>query len=140
MALSRRQFLRSGTFASSLLILPRGLRAQSPVSPNARLQIALIGVGGRGRAPLTALQDEQIVAFCDVDHDRARAEVGQQKKATTGLFDRFSQAGHPDRRGLGLGLYIARCIVEAHGGRIWAVSQLGKGSAFHFTIPNTRPS
>jgi signal transduction histidine kinase len=56
------------------------------------------------------------------------------------IFERFSQAGQPDRRGLGLGLYIARCIVEAHGGRIWAVSELGKGSAFHFTIPNTRPS
>jgi len=53
------------------------------------------------------------------------------------IFDRFSQAGQPDRRGLGLGLYIARCIVEAHGGRIWAVSELGKGSAFHFTIPST---
>ena len=56
------------------------------------------------------------------------------------IFERFSQAGHADRRGLGLGLYIARCIVEAHGGRIWAVSELGKGSTFHFTIPNTRPS
>ncbi len=51
------------------------------------------------------------------------------------IFERFSQAGHADRRGLGLGLYISRCIVEAHGGRIWAESELGKGSAFHFTIP-----
>jgi signal transduction histidine kinase len=56
------------------------------------------------------------------------------------IFERFSQAGSADRRGLGLGLYIARSIVEEHGGRIWADSQLGKGSAFHFTIPNTRPS
>ena len=56
------------------------------------------------------------------------------------IFERFSQAGQAGRRGLGLGLYIARCIVEAHAGRIWAVSELGKGSAFHFTIPTTRPS
>lgn len=56
------------------------------------------------------------------------------------IFERFSQAGQADRRGLGLGLYIARCIVEAHGGRIWADSEAGKGSAFHFTIPNARPS
>ena len=56
------------------------------------------------------------------------------------IFERFSQAGHSDRRGLGLGLYIARCIVEVHGGRIWAVSEPGKGSAFHFTIPNSRPA
>jgi signal transduction histidine kinase len=51
------------------------------------------------------------------------------------IFERFSQAGHPDRRGLGLGLYIARCIVAAHGGKIWAESEPGKGSVFHFTIP-----
>jgi signal transduction histidine kinase len=52
------------------------------------------------------------------------------------MFERFSQAAH-DRRGLGLGLYIARCIVEAHGGRIWAESELGAGSAFHFTLPRS---
>src|SRR4029079_7705622 len=56
------------------------------------------------------------------------------------VFERFSQAGQADRRGLGLGLYIARCIVEAHGGRIWADSEPGKGSAFTFTIPNAPPS
>jgi signal transduction histidine kinase len=51
------------------------------------------------------------------------------------VFERFWQVGKNDRRGLGLGLYISRCIVEAHGGRIWAESKLGTGSAFHFTIP-----
>ena len=51
------------------------------------------------------------------------------------MFERFSQAGQVDRRGLGLGLYIARCVVTAHGGRIWADSELGRGSVFHFTIP-----
>jgi signal transduction histidine kinase len=56
------------------------------------------------------------------------------------IFERFSQASQPDRRGLGLGLYIARCIVQAHGGRIWVESAPGKGSAFHFTIPSARPS
>jgi signal transduction histidine kinase len=52
------------------------------------------------------------------------------------MFERFSQAAQ-DRRGRGLGLYIARCIVEAHGGAIWAESQLGAGSAFHVTLPRT---
>lgn len=56
------------------------------------------------------------------------------------IFERFSQAGKRDRRGLGLGLYIARCIVEAHGGRIWVESEAGKGSAFKFAIPNARPA
>jgi predicted dehydrogenase len=91
MPLSRREFLRTSTFASSVLILPRGLKAQRSIAPNARLQIAMIGVGGRGRAPLAALQEEQIVAFCDVDHERARAVPAQQKKAKN-LLEPFKQA------------------------------------------------
>ena len=51
------------------------------------------------------------------------------------IFERFWQVGKNDRRGLGLGLYISKCIVEAHGGRIWAESQEGKGSQFRFTLP-----
>ena len=51
------------------------------------------------------------------------------------IFERFSQGGRPDRTGLGLGLYIARRIVEAHGGEIWAESEPGRGSKFRFTLP-----
>jgi signal transduction histidine kinase len=51
------------------------------------------------------------------------------------VFERFTQVGKNDQRGLGLGLYISRCIVDAHGGRIWVESKLGEGSAFNFTIP-----
>jgi signal transduction histidine kinase len=50
------------------------------------------------------------------------------------VFERFWQA-KCDRRGLGLGLYIAKSIVDAHGGRIWAESRPGAGSTFHFTLP-----
>jgi signal transduction histidine kinase len=52
------------------------------------------------------------------------------------VFERFWQAGKDDRRGLGLGLYIAKSIVDAHGGRIWVESRFGAGSTFHFTIPS----
>ncbi len=51
------------------------------------------------------------------------------------VFERFWQIGANDRRGLGLGLYISRCIVEAHGGTIWAESELGEGSRLSFTLP-----
>jgi len=51
------------------------------------------------------------------------------------VFDRFSQASQNDRRGLGLGLYIARCIIDAHGGEIGVASVPGHGSTFHFTVP-----
>jgi signal transduction histidine kinase len=51
------------------------------------------------------------------------------------IFDRFQQLRSADRRGLGLGLYIAKRIVDAHGGRIWVESQPGVGSTFSFTLP-----
>lgn len=52
------------------------------------------------------------------------------------VFERFWQGGDNDRTGVGLGLHISKCIVEAHGGRIWAESKVRGGSAFHFTIPS----
>ena len=51
------------------------------------------------------------------------------------IFERFWQVGKNDSRWMGLGLYISKCIVEAHRGRIWAESTPGKGSRFHFTLP-----
>lgn len=53
----------------------------------------------------------------------------------TAVFERFTQLLESDHRGLGLGLYIAKSLVEAQKGRIWAVSTLGTGSAFSFTLP-----
>ena len=55
------------------------------------------------------------------------------------LFDRFYR-GEADTasgaRGLGLGLYITKSLVEAHGGRVWAVSEgPGRGSTFSFALP-----
>jgi signal transduction histidine kinase len=54
------------------------------------------------------------------------------------LFDRFWQARSADRRGLGLGLHIAKSIAEAHGGRLWVESTIGSGSTFHFAMPMIR--
>ncbi len=55
------------------------------------------------------------------------------------IFERFSQLKRNDRRGLGLGLFIAKWIVDAHGGRIWVRSEVGKGSTFSFTLPLSVP-
>jgi signal transduction histidine kinase len=52
------------------------------------------------------------------------------------IFGRFWQA-RSDHRGIGLGLAIAKGIVEAHNGRIWVESHVGLGSTFYFTLPTT---
>ena len=51
------------------------------------------------------------------------------------LFDRYWKGKATGRHGLGLGLFIARGIVEAHGGHLWVESELGRGTTFHFTLP-----
>jgi signal transduction histidine kinase len=53
------------------------------------------------------------------------------------IFERFWQRRTCDRQGLGLGLYISRCLVAAHSGRIWAESKRGAGTTVLFTVPTT---
>ncbi|MGB7537150.1 MAG: ATP-binding protein [Anaerolineales bacterium] len=55
------------------------------------------------------------------------------------VFDRFYRGPENAKRtkGAGLGLYLAKAVVEAHGGRIWIESQPGKGTRASFTLPRT---
>ena len=61
--------------------------------------------------------------------------AGISASALPHVFERFWQHDVDTTRGLGLGLYICKKIVEAHGGRIWAESGLGSGATFRFTLP-----
>ena len=59
------------------------------------------------------------------------------------LFCRFRRASQAQRQGvpgLGLGLFISKGLIEAHGGRIWVESQVGQGSTFSFLLPAGEPS
>lgn len=51
------------------------------------------------------------------------------------VFERFVQLSKTDRRGVGLGLFISKCIVTGHGGRIWVENREGEGSTFCFDLP-----
>jgi hypothetical protein len=65
--------------------------------------------------------------------------VGIPDEDLKSIFDRLFQVksnqDKASRRGLGLGLYISKELVNRHGGKIWVTSEVGKGSNFIFTLP-----
>lgn len=71
-------------------------------------------------------------------HDQGN---GMTREEMSHLFERFYRSPRVKHRtpGTGLGLAICREIVQAHGGRIWAESEEGKGSIFRFTLPLAPP-
>ncbi|HLV61653.1 MAG TPA: ATP-binding protein [Fredinandcohnia sp.] len=78
---------------------------------------------------LRFVSNEREVEFCITN----RGE-GIAPEQMTSLFERFSR-GSRARGSVGLGLYIAKGIVEAHGGRIWAESEPGERTTFFFRLP-----
>jgi signal transduction histidine kinase len=74
-------------------------------------------------------------AGADIEFSVKDNGPGISPDAKLKVFERFSQIKFKDRRGLGLGLFISKWIVEAHHGKIWVESELGQGSDFKFLIP-----
>jgi len=88
-----------------------------------------------GSASLRAASDAAGVRLSVAD-----TGIGIPPTMLEAVFERFWQVGKNDRRGTGLGLYISRSIVEAHGGRIWAESVVGVGTTVHLTLPAAAPA
>jgi PAS domain S-box-containing protein len=68
--------------------------------------------------------------------------MGIPKEHLPRIFDRFHRVDNRDTRevgGTGIGLYLVKHLVEAHGGKIWVESEVGKGSNFLFTLPEKPP-
>ncbi len=84
--------------------------------------------GGRVQLRIGLGKDAVDIAVIDNGPGIAREDLAH-------IFDRYWQLAPGQRRSSGLGLYIARGIVDAHRGRIWAESQLGHGTAFRVTLP-----
>lgn len=84
---------------------------------------------------LEATTDEATVSVIDQG-------PGIPENARAQLFERYFRGVTSSRsaaEGLGLGLYVAHGIVDAHGGRMWLESEPGKGSTFAFTLPRSQP-
>jgi len=84
--------------------------------------------GGRVRVEASGSEREVEVAVTDDGPGIPPEELPR-------VFDRFYRGSNAKPEGVGLGLAIAKSIVEAHGGRIWVESSPGKGSRFAFSVP-----
>lgn len=109
------------------------------LADSARIQQVLSNLVGNavkftprnGRITVTAESMDGEVRFAVID-----TGPGIPAEQLPHIFGRFWQARTSDRRGIGLGLAIAKGIVEAHDGRIWVESDVGLGSTFYFTLPS----
>ena len=90
--------------------------------------------GGKVEISAALIQEEIRIAVVDTGS-------GIPAEAQSTIFDKFVQVKKVSETtpgSVGLGLAIAKQVVEAHGGRIWVESEPGHGSAFYFTLPLTR--
>ncbi|HEY0963749.1 MAG TPA: HAMP domain-containing sensor histidine kinase, partial [Pseudomonadales bacterium] len=87
-----------------------------------------------GTITVNAFADAGTVHFVVAD-----TGPGLEKHELPKVFDRFWQSGESSKSSAGLGLAIAKGIVEAHEGKIWVESEKGEGCFFHFVIPVAAP-
>jgi signal transduction histidine kinase len=68
-------------------------------------------------------------------HDTGMGIPAEEQKHLFEKFYRVNNTATREQGGTGLGLYIARSLIEMYGGKIWVESEVGKGSTFAFSLP-----
>ncbi|HEX8271802.1 MAG TPA: ATP-binding protein [Longimicrobiaceae bacterium] len=109
-------------------VLVDGLRVQQVLSNLVGNALKFTPVGGVITLRAEARGAEVQVSVADTG-------PGISPEQLPHVFGRFWQGGSKDGLGVGLGLAIAKGLVEAHGGRIWVESEPGHGTVFSFTVP-----
>ncbi|MFH1536986.1 MAG: ATP-binding protein [Patescibacteria group bacterium] len=103
---------------------------------NNLLSNALKYTGLRGTIKIVVKNEEKTVRVSIIDSGVGISKEDQEKLFNK--FKQFKQAAESEKKGTGLGLVIAKGIVEAHGGKISVASKEGEGSTFSFTLPITK--
>jgi len=88
----------------------------------------------KGKVQITAMRSEDSSLLVSVE-DTGIGIAKEEKERIFSKFFRGTNAIRLETEGSGLGLFIVKNIVEAHGGKIWFESTQNKGTTFHFTVP-----
>jgi two-component system sensor histidine kinase VicK len=105
-----------------------------------RDKIAQVLVNYLGNAVKYSSGDSPILINCSCKADELQVSVtdsgaGISEQDQEKVFDRFYRTHTTGAKGFGLGLYLVKEIISSHGGQVWVNSTLGKGSIFHFSLP-----
>lgn len=140
LALLKSQLMRTGV----TLALDLGANFPPVLGDRVQLQQVILNLALNGIEAISHAEPEQRELSVRSARDHAGTFTVSVRDSGPGIaaeqveqvFDAFftTKPG-----GIGIGLAISRSIIEAHGGRIWAEASAGRGAAFHFTLPASRP-
>lgn len=127
-ALSRKIRLTSDLIEDGTTVYCDQVRIEQVLSNIIGNALKFTPEGGEIHILMSFKKDDVIISIHDSGY-------GMSKDQLNHVFDRYWQVKETSKQGTGLGLAIAKIVIETHHGRIWAESEPGKGSSFHFSLP-----